>query len=176
MSAGRRQCLADIRPPGKQARCARGPLDDRWHRSELPMNATVKSPAPFERHWQTLRLPAGEKRAFDATISDVHCVAPDPPSHGEPDAGSLPTILLGTSPVGTSGIDPDLDLIRLLGAGGMGQVHLARQRSLSRDVAVKTVRTDAGDWAAYALLREGVITGLLEHPGIVPVHALGQDE
>jgi hypothetical protein len=34
----------------------------------------------------------------------------------------------------------------------------------------------AADGAMAALLREAVVTGRLEHPGIVPVHALGLDE
>jgi eukaryotic-like serine/threonine-protein kinase len=71
----------------------------------------------------------------------------------------------------------DLDVTGVLGEGGMGRVLLARQRSLQRDVAVKIVRPrreDAG--ALRRLLVEAVITGSLEHPGIVPVHALGCDD
>src|SRR6185295_1411105 len=60
--------------------------------------------------------------------------------------------------------------------GGMGRVHLARQRSLDRDVAVKTLLPTATRAAENALLREARITGALEHPGVIPVHALGVDE
>jgi tRNA A-37 threonylcarbamoyl transferase component Bud32 len=70
----------------------------------------------------------------------------------------------------------DIELVEVLGEGGMGRVFLARQRSLRRDVAVKTLRADADDpLVAEALLREGETMGSLEHPGIVPVHALGRD-
>lgn len=69
----------------------------------------------------------------------------------------------------------DLEVRGLIGEGGMGRVLLARQRSLERDVAVKTVKSDASDSARNALLAEGVVTGQLEHPSIVPVHALGLD-
>jgi len=56
-------------------------------------------------------------------------------------------------------------------------VHRARQASLGRDVAVKRVRADAGrDDAAADLLREALITGMLEHPNIVPVHDLALAE
>jgi eukaryotic-like serine/threonine-protein kinase len=70
----------------------------------------------------------------------------------------------------------ELRLDQVLGSGGMGEVRLARQRSLSRDVAVK--RPLAGRDATVStelLLYEGVMTGRLEHPNIVPVHMLGVD-
>lgn len=71
----------------------------------------------------------------------------------------------------------DLEVIGTLGEGGMGCVLLARQHSLARDVAIKTLK-DADDTASSirGLLQEARITGALEHPGIVPVHALGLDD
>jgi len=69
----------------------------------------------------------------------------------------------------------DLEVIRTLGEGGMGRVFLARQHSLDRDVAVKTVRDGASERDHAALLVEGAITGHLEHPAVIPVHALGID-
>jgi serine/threonine-protein kinase len=70
----------------------------------------------------------------------------------------------------------DLEVVGLLGEGGMGRVFLARQHSLNREVAIKTVRHRAGESERAALLSEGAIVGYLEHPGVVPVHALGVDE
>ena len=75
----------------------------------------------------------------------------------------------------TDGQSPDLELRSLLGEGGMGKVQLAFQRSLEREVAVKTTRSGASVNAASALVREARIAGTLEHPGVVPVHALGLD-
>jgi serine/threonine-protein kinase len=57
----------------------------------------------------------------------------------------------------------------------MGRVFLAHQHSLDRDVAVKTVRDQASAEEREALLSEGAISGHLEHPAIIPVHALGVD-
>ena len=70
---------------------------------------------------------------------------------------------------------PDLAIVRTIGEGGMGRVHLARQRSLDRDVAVKTLKEDASAAATAGLFREARLTGALEHPGVIPVHALGVD-
>jgi hypothetical protein len=69
----------------------------------------------------------------------------------------------------------DLEVTGVLGDGGMGQVLAARQRSLARLVALKRVRpAHATSETEAALLDEGRITGGLEHPNIVPVHALGR--
>jgi eukaryotic-like serine/threonine-protein kinase len=84
--------------------------------------------------------------------------------------------LLGASRVGgpTRG---DLSVLSTIGQGGMGVVFLATQRSVGREVAVKAVREDRrGDHARQGLLCEGWIAGRLEHPNIVPIHALGVDE
>ena len=72
-------------------------------------------------------------------------------------------------------VERDLEVIALLGEGGMGRVLLARQHSLDREVAIKTLHDSATDKERDALLSEGAITGHLEHPAIIPVHALGVD-
>jgi len=92
-------------------------------------------------------------------------------------ATSLPTISvdLRAAIEGSTRTDSDLEVLGVLGQGGMGRVLLARQRSLSRDVAVKTALPDAPPASYGALLAEGSIAGSLEHPAIVPVHALGLD-
>ena len=96
------------------------------------------------------------------------------------DVATLPVISLAldaaTSPSGRVEDVADLRVVSVLGEGGMGRVLLARQRSLRREVAVKTLRAEAADERAKeALLREGEVMGSLEHPRIVPVHALGRD-
>ena len=65
----------------------------------------------------------------------------------------------------------------LLGKGAMGEVHLAYDRALRREVALK--RMDPGRTSAQLLARfrsEVQITAQLEHPGIVPVHSLHDNE
>ncbi len=59
--------------------------------------------------------------------------------------------------------------------GGMGQVWVARDKSLGREIALKELRADQKDNAVILsrFLYEARITAQLEHPGIVPVYELG---
>ena len=63
---------------------------------------------------------------------------------------------------------------RLHAEGGIGQVWLARDVHLNRDVALKTLREELQHRtrAMRRFLKEAEITGQLEHPGIVPVYEL----
>lgn len=71
----------------------------------------------------------------------------------------------------------DFEVLRVLGEGGMGRVHLARQRSLGRDVAIKSLKEEVADTRVAEMLRaEATVMGRLEHPNVVPVHAVGLDE
>jgi PAS domain S-box-containing protein len=65
-------------------------------------------------------------------------------------------------------------LSRLHAAGGIGQVWLAHDASLGRDVALKELRPEqAGNGkAAGRFVREARLTGQLEHPGVVPLYEL----
>lgn len=77
-----------------------------------------------------------------------------------------------------TGAEADFRLLELVGTGGMGVVYEAVQTSMDRSVAVK--RANPGEVAdaegAQAFLREAELTGKLEHPNIIPVHEVGQDE
>ena len=69
---------------------------------------------------------------------------------------------------------------RLHATGGIGQVWLARDQALGREVALKDLRPEASanPKMAARFLEEAQITGQLEHPNIVPVYELarGSDE
>ncbi len=83
----------------------------------------------------------------------------------------LPELIVGE----TAGAEVELG--ETIGEGGMGIVWGARQTPLRREVAVKTVHPQAPHpESTYALLREARITGALEHPNVVPIHALGKDK
>jgi serine/threonine-protein kinase len=63
-----------------------------------------------------------------------------------------------------------------LGAGGMGLVQSAEQVALGREVAVKTVKPEVKTaLAELELLREAWVTGVVEHPNVVPLYELFLD-
>jgi eukaryotic-like serine/threonine-protein kinase len=65
--------------------------------------------------------------------------------------------------------------LRLLGAGGMGQVYECVDQALGRRVALKQLRPEvAGDPLAVTMLeREARVIGSLEHPNIIPIYDAG---
>src|SRR5262245_59119774 len=62
-----------------------------------------------------------------------------------------------------------------LGKGGMGEVLLARDPSIGREVAIKRIADGATPVAIERFLREAKIQARLEHPAIVPAHEVGRD-
>jgi eukaryotic-like serine/threonine-protein kinase len=65
----------------------------------------------------------------------------------------------------------------LLGRGGMGEVISARDDQIGRSVAIKRLRVESPSPDVIArFLREARIQGRLEHPAVVPVHELWQDD
>lgn len=68
--------------------------------------------------------------------------------------------------------------LRQVGKGGMGNVVQCSDKTIGRTVAMKVMREENSqdDTRRLHFLEEAQITGQLEHPNIVPIHELGQDE
>jgi serine/threonine protein kinase len=145
-------------------------------REELE-SAVANQPAERSVDPQSSRLrelPPGVRRLLIGGVSDV-TLATDvgfetrpasPPN--KPGAAATPTSL-------TPG--ERFDVLQVHAQGGLGVVFLARDHEIDRTVALKQIKSqwaDDEDSRARFLL-EARITGRLEHPGIVPIYALGAD-
>ncbi len=110
------------------------------------------------------------RKTLSTTIGCETTVTMDHVSHG----GSDGSFSVHSSP-GVKG--ERFQLIRPHAKGGIGQVWLARDSELQRDVAVKEIQPQfAGSETQRArFVLEAEITGNLEHPGIVPVYSLGRN-
>lgn len=71
---------------------------------------------------------------------------------------------------------PQLEILGLLGAGGMGAVYKARQPALDRLVALKVLPAKGSGEVAFSerFNREARALARLSHPNIVAVHEFGQ--
>jgi eukaryotic-like serine/threonine-protein kinase len=69
-------------------------------------------------------------------------------------------------------------VVALHASGGMGNVFVAKDDQLHRSVALKEIQERFADDRQMRdrFLREAEVTGQLEHPGIVPVYAMGHYE
>ena len=106
-------------------------------------------------------------------ITDIESTIRHEMGNDEVGLATLPKVTLRSV-----GAQPGIfELGERLGMGGMGEVRLARQPALQRDVAIKIVRSSGGVLqGSRILLREALVMGYLEHPNIVPIHIVGRDE
>ena len=128
-----------------------------------------------------LRLMEGvEGPKADRTRLLLRSPAPDRSAGRTRDRAKDDTRPGGGGPGGATAPDggPRFDVVRSHAKGGLGEVFVARDRELNREVALKEIQPryahDEGSRTRFFL--EAEVTGGLEHPGIVPVYGLGTYE
>jgi tetratricopeptide (TPR) repeat protein len=68
------------------------------------------------------------------------------------------------------------EVLEEMGRGGMGVIYRGRDPDVGRELAIKVLVEDPDQRRdlAQRFLEEAQITGQLQHPGVVPIHALGR--
>jgi serine/threonine protein kinase len=107
---------------------------------------------------------------------DTEPVAPAPTINVTPPAEAAPGTRVPPDPAQLAAQFPHLEIIELLGMGGMGMVYKARQPRLDRIVALKILPVDSQHHPSFAerFGREAKALAKLNHPGIVDVYDFGQ--
>jgi serine/threonine protein kinase len=124
-----------------------------------------------------------------AGVNSVYSVQKDLEGLGDPELSAI----LGQVNFSTSATASDQDatsccvavsrgvgkrfrILRPHAQGGLGQVFVAQDGELHREVALKEIQDQFADdpHSRSRFVQEAEITGGLEHPGVVPVYSLGQ--
>ncbi|HEY1814083.1 MAG TPA: serine/threonine-protein kinase [Kofleriaceae bacterium] len=119
--------------------------------------------------------------AGDATADGTHAPVPPVPATPKPDQLSNQTTneLTLVPTVGVAQLAalpaPGYQLGEVIGRGGMGEVRVAQDLRIGREVAIKRIRGKASPDAVDRFLREARIQARLDHPAIVPVYELSTD-
>lgn len=142
--------------------------------AEGVLAASATATAIDPRTSRLRELPPGVRRLLSGATSDVALAT---------DVG-FETRAAAPEKRSTSGLAPAtltpgerFDVLQVHAQGGLGVVFLARDHEIDRTVALKQIKSqwadDEGSRARFLL--EARITGRLEHPGIVPIYAVGAD-
>jgi len=116
-------------------------------------------------------MKAGLQTGADVNKADSVAAQSDVPT-----SAALPSEFVPPEPAELARQFPQLDILELLGQGGMGAVYKARQRQLDRVVALKILPPGIGKGPAFAerFTREAKALAKLNHPGIVTLYEFGQ--
>ncbi len=149
-------------------------------------------PQPPVRRPEPISVPAvSEPDLFAQTLAAPASYNPDAVSSSrQSEFGSVPYESASGTFVAPSGYVPQagrtatadtakvsrFGVVRPLAKGGMGQVSVAVDRELDRQVVLKEIqpRFARDPLVASRFLLEAQVTGRLEHPGVVPVYGLNQ--
>ncbi|MHC4112466.1 MAG: serine/threonine-protein kinase, partial [Planctomycetota bacterium] len=110
------------------------------------------------------------------TGAETEKVGPRDEASDVPTTGTPPGRFVPPEPAELAKQFPQLEILALLGQGGMGAVYKARQKQLDRLVALKILPPEVGRDPAFAerFTREARSMAKLSHQHVVTLHEFGQ--
>jgi serine/threonine protein kinase len=149
---------------------------ERWQQLKQLFEQALKHP-PDERS-QFLAQACGDddalRREAEALLSS-HNEAEDFMEQGA--VGELADVIVGAKKTLTPGQRIEhYEIIQKLGEGGMGEVYLAQDTKLNRNIAIKflALSTVADEQAKERFLREAQSAATLDHPHVCGIYEIGE--
>jgi eukaryotic-like serine/threonine-protein kinase len=132
---------------------------DAWDRPEAEREPSVRTAC------------AGDESLVREVLSLIASMAAADSRFEPPDADSQIDSLAGHR-VGA------YEVLSRIGAGGMGEVYMARDTRLDRIVAIKVLpaRFGADPWSRERIVREARVVAALNHPHICTIHDIGNQD
>jgi WD40 repeat protein/serine/threonine protein kinase len=177
--------MLDKQTPLGDILCRRGVLDARRARAlDALVEMHVEQHGNPQASLAALRVEPSVRRDLgqldDADVqASLAGLAPHPrpdfPATGDGKAEDSFAALPTTAPVADTAFSIRFRRLREHAKGGLGEVFVALDGELDREVALKEIQQKHADHpeSRARFLTEARVTGALEHPGIVPVYGLG---
>jgi serine/threonine-protein kinase len=151
------------------------------HLKDLPERAKNRGETTIAMQVPTASAPPS--KSIDSVPIDSYQPRPMPATDVSDAPGSFSEVIVPSRATVSSILEQvrrapadRLEIEARVAIGGMGAIDVAIDRALDRRIAVKTLhghlRSD--DTAVRMFLREARLTGLLDHPHVVPVYDLGE--
>ncbi|QEG24261.1 serine/threonine-protein kinase [Mariniblastus fucicola] len=154
---------------------------------ELDLDALVKTAGSFsrDRFAQFMQLiPPATRKVVLKRLADRHAsTSTTDDATGRFDAALPPTVIVEPESENKASEDrttkrdrvsDDVSMVKLHARGAVGEVFVAFDKKLSRELALKRIRPELppSDRRVQRFIREAEITANLQHPGIVPIYDL----
>ena len=146
------------------------------HGNDAEQSLAAVDAAPVRQQLEQITDPEVQASLFHVRKDPSHSRALHGTTNVHPAGNADAYGTQGVSVGAATSIGTRFRILRPHAKGGLGQVSVAHDSELHREVALKEIQSRHADHpgSRARFLREAEITGALEHPGVVPVYGLGQ--
>jgi serine/threonine protein kinase len=152
--------------------------DEQWQKVKEILDAALRQKPEERRHY--LNQACGDDQTLRAEVESLFSSLDNSEDFLEkPAVAGLADLIEGETPALEKGQRfGQYEIIRKIGAGGMGEVYLASDKKLDRQVAVKILnqRFSQDESNLNRFIREAKAASSLNHPNILIIHEIGEYE